>query len=144
MRKIEPGYGNGQHECVYLFFLVLLHHLHTDSSYDIPEFERATPIVTAWSVQFKNKLSFFLINFYYQIKETQYCPKCRNKAVRFQIEPALMVSVPENNDFTLEEIITYYLENDSSMCTTCNVKCSISKTFTHNSPIMTIVLKRYV
>lgn len=145
LRTLEPMYGEGQHECVHMFFLFLLDSLHEDAQTDMNEANNnISRTRVAWLIKFKGKFSFYLKNFYHQIQETQLCFKCGKKAVRFQSEPTLMVAVPEKSNFTLEDVLQDYFTQDCKYCTKCKVQCKITKMFSYCPPIVTVVLKRFV
>lgn len=140
-----PLFGKGRHEDCMEFFTLLFNFLHDDHSYEVEQSNSFTDRQKAWVLSHGSKESFFVNNFYHQIKVDQRCRNCVYKNLKFEIENVFYVTIPENRSFTLEEVLANYMNsNEEYLCKRCQLPLSTTKSICHHPTILVISLKRSV
>nr|XP_022915107.1 ubiquitin carboxyl-terminal hydrolase 8-like [Onthophagus taurus] len=145
--RLYPDFRRGNHEDANEFFMIVFSYLSDDVARDIPEMARYLPADrTSFYRLTQQKESFFINNFYHQIRMDTECQKCLKREMRFETENVLILDMPLRGNTSLEKLVHVFMTTcdvNTLFCNDCEKPSAFDRKVTYLPRILTILLKRY-
>lgn len=145
--KVNATYRRGNHEDCMEFFLFLFGQLSDDCATELEASNILTPVQLAWVEQLQGKTSYFIEQFYHQVKVLYLCLRCGKKTLKFETENTVMLCLSDDGQeaYDLDDLINDYLKYETHshlMCSRCKIPVSCTRTISLQPKILGVILKR--
>lgn len=142
---LNPIFRRGNHEDANEFFMLVFDHIFADTASPMPQdrYAEAKYQTLYDRIQYKN--SFFVREFYHQIRTDCICGGCSKKCLKYDIENVLMMGVPAKGNCSIEELYDEFMHTcdiSDYYCRNCEMKGKIFREFSYQPKIISFLLKR--
>lgn len=142
---LHPSFKRGNHEDANEFFIFVYDHIFEDTAIAVPRDKYAeVKFQTMYDrIQYKN--SFFVQEFYHQIRTDCICGGCSKKCLKYDIENVIMLAVPNNEDCSIEDMFDEFMHTcdiSDYYCRNCDRKGDIFREFSYQPKVVSFLLKR--
>ncbi|KRT83746.1 Peptidase [Oryctes borbonicus] len=143
---LNPIYRHGNHEDANEFFMFIYDHIFEDTAYPVKRDKYAEAKYQTLYDRLQYKDSFFVKEFYHQIRTDCICGGCRKKCLKYDIENVLMIGVPAKGNCSIEEMFDEFMHTcdiSDYYCRKCERKGDIFREFSFQPKVIAFLLKRY-